>query len=405
VVTFFSMIFSLGLVLGLMFVALHVLRRYTGSTVATGRVPLEVVQRIGLGPRQGIALVRVGDRVIAVSMGEGGVRPLMEVEGEARESLLRAATPAALPAMVGRPAAVPDFATALRTAVKGSFRSALLLAALAGGLAATAPLVQAQALPATPVQATRPQPGEPTLQAEGAALERLDQTVPRLAPQMDLRVGGGAEEGGLRLSGTVGIVVMMGLMTMLPTLLLMMTGFTRILIVLHFLRQALGTQTAPPAHLIAGLALLLTGFVMAPTLREFNSVALDPWLAGQIEQGEMIKRGVVPFREFMVSQTRDRDIEAFVQMSDAPAPSSIEEVPLTVLMAAFVTSELKSAFQIGFALFLPFIVIDIVVASVLMSMGMMMLPPVMIALPFKLLLFVLVDGWTLVVQGLISSFH
>jgi flagellar biosynthesis protein FliP len=203
----------------------------------------------------------------------------------------------------------------------------------------------------------------------------------------------------------VGVVVVMGLLTLLPTLVLMMTSFTRILIVLHFLRQALGTQTAPPSQLVAGLALLLTGFVMAPTLSDVNKTALQPWLDGKMEQAEMMKTAAGPFREFMLRQTRDRDIETFVQMSKMQPPDSVQDVPLVVLVSAFVTSELRTAFQIGFALFLPFIVIDVVVSSVLMSMGMFMLPPAMISLPFKLLLFVLVDGWSLIVQSLVASFH
>jgi flagellar biosynthetic protein FliP len=231
-----------------------------------------------------------------------------------------------------------------------------------------------------------------------------DTMVARLAPQLDLRVGGGKGDG-LRLSGTVGVVIMMGLLTLLPTLVLMMTGFTRILIVLHFLKQALGTQNAPPNHLVAALALLLTGFVMGPTLQTVNRDAIQPWLSGKMEQTEMMQVGVKPFREFMLRQTRERDIQTFVEMSHPEvAPKTIDDVPLVVVMSAFVTSELRTAFQLGFALFLPFIIIDIVVSSVLMSMGMMMLPPAMIALPCKLLLFVLVDGWTLVIQSLVQSF-
>ena len=226
----------------------------------------------------------------------------------------------------------------------------------------------------------------------------------RAAPQLDLRVGGGKGDG-LRLSGTVGVVIMMGLLTLLPTLVLMMTGFTRILIVLHFLKQALGTQNAPPNHLVAALALLLTGFVMGPTLQAANRDAIQPWLAGKMEQTEMMQVGVKPFREFMLRQTRERDIQTFVEMSHPEvAPKSVDDVPLVVVMSAFVTSELRTSFQLGFALFLPFIIIDVVVSSVLMSMGMFMLPPAMISLPFKLLLFVLVDGWTLVVQSLVAGF-
>ncbi|MCC7052675.1 MAG: flagellar type III secretion system pore protein FliP [Gemmatimonadaceae bacterium] len=234
---------------------------------------------------------------------------------------------------------------------------------------------------------------------------RADSMIAKLAPQMDLKIGGTAQGEGLRMSGTVGVVVMMGLLSLLPMLLLMMTGFTRILVVLHFLKQALGTQSAPPGQLLAAMALLLSGFVMAPTLKDVNSTALEPWMDGKIEQVEMMSRAMVPFKAFMVRQVRDQDLQTFVDLADIPQPDSREAVPLTVLMSAFVTSELRTAFQIGFALFLPFIVIDVVVGSVLMSMGMVMLPPAMISMPFKLLLFVLVDGWGLVVTGLVQSFR
>jgi flagellar biosynthetic protein FliP len=221
---------------------------------------------------------------------------------------------------------------------------------------------------------------------------------------MDLRVGNGQQGDGLRLNGTVGVVVMLGMMSLLPTLVLMTTGFTRILVVLYFLRQALGTQTSPPAPLIAGLALILTGFVMAPTMTRVNQEAITPWLDGKIEQVEMLERGAGPLREFMLKQTRPEDVRRMVRLSRQPVVRG-EQVPFVTLMAAFTISELRTAFAIGFALFLPFIVIDVVVASVLMSLGMFMLPPTMIALPFKLLLFVLVDGWGLITQSLVAGFR
>src|SRR5690606_9577428 len=189
------------------------------------------------------------------------------------------------------------------------------------------------------------------------------------------------------------------------TLLPLMTSFTRILVVLHFLRQAMGTQSAPPGHLMAALALLLTGFVMAPTLREVNATALKPWSEGQITEGEMLTAAAVPLREFMLRQTREEDLALFLDLSETGPVASEDEIPLTTLMSAFAVGELRTAFQIGFAIFLPFVVIDIVVAAVLTSMGMFMLPPAMIALPLKLMLFVLVDGWTLVVQSLFESFR
>ena len=172
----------------------------------------------------------------------------------------------------------------------------------------------------------------------------------------------------------------------------------------HFLRQAIGTQSAPPAQLVAGLSLLLTLFVMAPTLDDVNRTAIMPWMDGTMEQAELLKTAAQPFRAFMLSQVREGDVQNFLDLSGAGPVASEDEIPLVVLTSAFVTSELRIAFQIGFALFLPFIVIDIVVASVLMSVGMMMVPPAMISLPFKLLLFVLVDGWTLMTQSLIRSF-
>jgi flagellar biosynthetic protein FliP len=176
-------------------------------------------------------------------------------------------------------------------------------------------------------------------------------------------------------------------------------------VVLHFLKQAIGTQTAPPAHLLAALALLLTGFVMAPTLSEANRVAIDPWVRGDIDEATMLRTAAGPFRDFMLRSVREQDLAAFVEMSSMEAaPASPADVPLVVLASAFVISELRAAFQMGFALFLPFVVIDLVVASVLMSMGMFMLPPVMVSLPFKLLLFVMVDGWALVVGSLVRSF-
>jgi flagellar biosynthetic protein FliP len=262
-------------------------------------------------------------------------------------------------------------------------------------LGAQAPVAAPVAAPAAPAAARAAQ--------SSANAARLDSLLPRVAPQMQLQVGGNGSDG-LRLSGTVGIVVMMGLLTMLPMLVLMMTGFTRILIVMHFLRQAIGAQSAPPAQLVAGLSLLLTLFVMAPTIDEVNARAITPWMNGSMDQMEMITTASQPFRAFMLAQVRDEDLETFLDLSGRGAVANEDEIPTIVLTSAFVTSELRTAFQIGFALFLPFIVIDIVVASVLMSVGMMMVPPAMISLPFKLLLFVLVDGWTLVVQGLIRSF-
>jgi flagellar biosynthetic protein FliP len=193
-------------------------------------------------------------------------------------------------------------------------------------------------------------------------------------------------------------------LSFLPAVLLMMTGFTRIVIVLSLLRQALGTQAAPPNQVIVGLSLFLTFFVMSPTLDKVYSQAWQPYAANQINFDEALKRGEVPMREFMLKQTRQSDVALFARLAKLDATVKSQDVPFKVLVPAFVTSELKSAFQIGFLIFIPFLIIDMVVASVLMSLGMMMLSPVLVALPFKMMLFVLADGWNLLLGSLAASF-
>lgn len=205
-------------------------------------------------------------------------------------------------------------------------------------------------------------------------------------------------------SVTLEILALMTVLTLLPAILLMMTSFTRIIIVLSILRQALGTAQTPSNQIILGLALFLTLFVMAPVLDEVNRIALQPYLAGSMTAMEALSQATDPFKTFMLAQTRETDIRMFADIAGVDEINSPEETPLTLLMPAFVTSELKTAFQIGFLIFIPFVIIDLVVASVLMSMGMMMLSPMIISLPFKLMLFVLVDGWSLIMGTLASSF-
>ena len=194
-------------------------------------------------------------------------------------------------------------------------------------------------------------------------------------------------------------------LTFLPAVLLMMTGFTRIVIVMSLLRHALGTQTAPPNQVIVGLSLFLTMFVMSPTLDRVYTDAYLPYSNNQIGFDVALKRAEVPMKAFMLKQAREPDLALFAKLANRPVAEKPDQLPFTVVVPAFVTSELKTAFQIGFMIFIPFLVIDMVVASVLMSMGMMMLSPVMISLPFKLIMFVLVDGWTLLIGSLIASFH
>jgi len=197
----------------------------------------------------------------------------------------------------------------------------------------------------------------------------------------------------------------MTILSLAPAILILTTAFTRIVIVLHFIKQALGLQQVPPSQVLVGLALFLTFFIMAPTWNEVNNKGLQPYLKEQISLEEAYNKGIEPIREFMFKHTREEDLELFVKMSNANKPSTRTDVPTYALVPAFALSELRVGFQIGFVLFIPFLIIDLVVTSVLMSMGMMMLPPVIISLPFKILLFVLVDGWYLVVNSLMQSFQ
>ncbi len=212
------------------------------------------------------------------------------------------------------------------------------------------------------------------------------------------------EDGSQSYSVTLQILILMTMLTFLPAIVMMMTSFTRIVIVFAILRQALGLQQSPSNQVLVGLALFLTFFIMTPVLDKVNAQAVQPYLNEELGALETIERAAQPFREFMLSQTRESDIELFVRISGLGQVESPEALPLSILVPAFVTSELKTAFQIGFMIYIPFLIIDMVVASVLMAMGMMMLSPIIISLPFKLMLFVLVDGWAMVIGTLAASF-
>ncbi len=207
------------------------------------------------------------------------------------------------------------------------------------------------------------------------------------------------------LSVTLQILLLLTVLTLAPAIIIMLTSFVRIVVVFSFLRQAIGTHQMPPNQLLIGLALILTAFVMAPTITKINDSALQPYLKGEISQNDAYDIGIKPIREFMLKQVREKDLALFVSFSGNPKPKTPDDIPTYVIIPGFVISELRIAFQISFILFIPFLVIDMVVASVLMSMGMLMLPPIMVSLPFKILLFVLVDGWYLIVQSLLQSFR
>ncbi|MCU0646616.1 MAG: flagellar type III secretion system pore protein FliP [Gemmatimonadaceae bacterium] len=601
----FGVVAALAFVLALLALVVWGLKRLGLARLGGGpgaRLPMEIVQRVSVGPKTAIAVVRVGETVMTVSVGEGGVRPLFPVSDADRDAVLAssrvpaphassasaqrtidgmlsrrargtsaASSATSAPGAPGAPSTVhgtatdtfattlhtvrqsdaevmrqfyvppadaaraasampatprqqalrsalahdatarmesvftpadgsvpvtvsariapearglAEFQSVLRMALSGATRLAVLLCmfgvgasfapivAQAAAQPATAPVSQPTTAPATPratpstalpsasqatvpapaaatPAATRPAAAQPAVAAPSAPTTstsapapgarttpaprvpsgppardtksraaqpasgtvmmpgtppRAETVSPTATPSMSVSLGNQANGDGLQVNGTVGVVLLMGMLTLLPTLVLMMTGFTRILIVLNFLKQAMGTQNAPPGQLVAALALILTGFVMAPTIEQANREAITPWLDGRMEQMEMLKTASQPFRTFMLAQTRESDLRTFVELSGAPAPATPADIPLVTLMSAFTASELRTAFQIGFAIYLPFIVIDAVVASVLMSMGMMMLPPAMISMPFKLLLFVLVDGWSLVVESLVRSF-
>lgn len=208
----------------------------------------------------------------------------------------------------------------------------------------------------------------------------------------------------VKLSTTLQILLLLTLLSLAPALLVMVTSFTRIVVVLSFLRQALGTQQTPPNQVLVGLALFLTLFVMSPVIDRVNNDAVQPLLSEKISQSEAISRAQAPIREFMLKQVREKDVALFVDIARIEAPKSPSDLPMSVVIPAFMISELRIAFQIGFLIYLPFLIIDIAVASILLSMGMLMLPPVLVSLPFKLILFVLADGWYLIVGSLVKSF-
>lgn len=230
------------------------------------------------------------------------------------------------------------------------------------------------------------------------------------APQADgtfsgieLRIGSGNGRGGLTVP--MQILVLMTVLSLLPAIVVSVTSFTRLIIVSHFLRQALGTQTMPPNQVLIGLSLFLTFFIMQPVGERIHQEALQPMMQGRIDEMQALEKASVPLREFMLRYTREKDLNLFLNIARQPRPQETGQIPMRIVIPSFMISELKTAFQIGFVLFIPFLVIDMIVAAVLLSMGMMQLPPIVISTPFKILLFVLVDGWNLVVGSMVRSFY
>lgn len=222
-------------------------------------------------------------------------------------------------------------------------------------------------------------------------------------PKLSVEVGKATKPDDVAV--TLQILFLMTVLSLAPAILILTTAFTRIVVVLHFLRQALGTQQVPPSQVLIGLAMFLTFFVMAPTWNRVNTDAIQPYMKNTISIQQAYDRGIIPVREFMLRQTREEDLALFVKLANVDKPQTRDDVPIHALIPAFAISELRIGFEIGFLLFIPFLVIDMVISSILLSMGMMMLPPVLISLPFKILLFILVDGWHLVVRSLLESFR
>ena len=231
-------------------------------------------------------------------------------------------------------------------------------------------------------------------------------TLLAAAPQAEsmLKLDMASSNGQIQMNMPVQILILLTLLSFLPAIVISASSFTRIIIVFHFLRQALGTQEAPSNQILIGLALFLSFFIMNPTLTAMYNNAYEPWSKGEIDQEQAVERGTAPLKQFMLKSTREKDLQLFIELSGGPKPEGPNDLPMRAVVPAFMISEIKTAFQIGFVLFLPFLVIDMVVSSVLLSMGMMQLPPVMVSLPFKILLFIMVDGWNLVISSLVKSY-
>jgi len=225
---------------------------------------------------------------------------------------------------------------------------------------------------------------------------------PLSLPNINIRIGESSGSGEMVV--TMKILLLLTVLSLAPSIIIMLTSFARIVVVLGFLRQAMGTQSMPPNHVLIGLSLFLTFFIMTPVWQKINTQALQPYMSEKISQVEALNLAVQPLRDFMLKQTREKDLALFLDITKQPKPKNISEISIVTVIPAFIVSELKTAFQIGFMIFIPFLILDMIVASVLLSMGMMMLPPIMIALPFKLMLFVLVDGWDLIIGSLVKSF-
>ncbi len=381
-----------AMTVGLLLLAIKLLHKLDRRGVGHGRVPMQILQRLPLGAKQGVVVVRVGQRVLVLGTSDQGPSLLTELRREDRLAAL----------------ADPNAGVPLAAARDPELKRLLSRLSLFGLMALTlAGTVKAQK-PAAPKDSGRkvaisaPASVAPKQVTSAPGSGSIKVAAPDV-PSVNVQIGQGNEQ--LKLSGSVGLVVFLGALTLLPAVVLLMTSFTRILVVLHFLRSAIGTQGSPPGQLLVAMAVLLTGVVMHPVLEEANQIAVQPYLNGHMSQADAYQQGLAPFRRFMLANVREKDLAAFTEMTGVAEAKTEDDIPTLTIISAFVTSELQTAFWMGFVIFLPFVVVDLIVATSLMSLGMFMVPPVMISLPFKLLLFVLADGWSLVGQNLVASFH
>ena len=399
--SFLPAILAFGGVVALIPIALALFKRLRQSA-GNPQSSLQLVANLNLGPRERICIVRVGQQQIIVGVTAHTISALSGAVSDcttgmdaqaAGQTASPAASPAAVPGM-SKSGSFAKVLDAVRQQLHGR-SSALIVVGLLGLMHAPDSLAQ---VAAGTSQSARSAPATAT-----AAKSTL--TQPASATDATLSVNSTpVTGGGTNYSVPIQTLLVFTALSFLPAILLLMTSFTRIIIVLSLLRQAIGLQTTPPNQVLVGMALFLTFFVMGPTLDRVYAQAYKPYSEQKISFDQALESGSEPLRTFMLKQTRESDLSLFVRIAKADVDLTPATMPMRILIPAFVTSELKTAFQIGFLVFVPFLIIDLIVASVLMSMGMMMLSPVLIALPFKLMLFVLADGWNLLMSSMVASF-
>ncbi|MBI5328544.1 MAG: flagellar type III secretion system pore protein FliP [Deltaproteobacteria bacterium] len=363
-----NMAAGLIVVIGIMFLSAYLYSRLFGAEIKGERDFIRVITNVPLGPKKSIAVVNIAGKHMALGITENSITHLADIENIEGVEVVKKGDDDNERGRIRWSGLMGRIVKMKYSSFKGmKFFPPIIFFSM---FALFSPSVSFGA-------------------GEGLNL-----------PDVSLRIGGGND-----LSGTIQILTLLTVLTILPAIILMMTSFTRFIIVFSLLRQALSLQQTPPNQVLIGLSLFMTFFVMSPVFEKSYATALEPYLSKKMSQQEAFSAGIKPFREFMLKQTKEKELALFVEMSKMQKPAGYDDIPTSVIIPAFIISELKIAFQIGFILFIPFLIIDMVVASILMAMGMLMLPPIMISLPFKLMLFVLVDGWSLLVGSMIGSFR